>query len=232
MTTHVIAIDGPAGSGKSSVSRQVAKRLQWIMLDTGAMYRAITWAVLDQQIALEDFESIGRVAINSEITIHTYPDNSQVFVGDHDVTQGIRSPEVTAAVSAVSALASVRSRLVDLQRSTVADAEYGVVIEGRDIGTVVLPDARLKVFLTADPRVRAQRRGSELGQDLSSQDLDHMEATIRERDAKDSGREISPLQAASDAINIDTSDLTQEQVVERIVQLAREVYPEISNPSP
>jgi CMP/dCMP kinase len=232
MTTHVIAIDGPAGSGKSSVSRQVAKRLQWIMLDTGAMYRAITWAILDQQISLEDSESIGRAAMNSEITIHTDPDNSQVFVGDHEVTQGIRSPEVTAAVSAVSALAPVRSRLVDLQRSTVAEATHGVVIEGRDIGTVVLPDARLKVFLTADPRVRAQRRGSEMGQDLSSRSLDHMEATIRERDAKDSGREISPLKAASDAIEIDTSDLTQEQVVERIVQLAREVYPEIPISSP
>lgn len=232
MTTHVIAIDGPAGSGKSSVSRQVAKRLQWIMLDTGAMYRAITWAILDQQISLEDSESIGRAATNSEITIHTDPDNSQVFVGVHDVTQEIRSPEVTAAVSAVSALAPVRSRLVDLQRSTVSHAEHGVVIEGRDIGTVVLPDARLKVFLTADPRVRAQRRGGEMGQDLSSRSLDHMEATIRERDAKDSGREISPLKAASDAIEIDTSDLTQEQVVERIVQLAREVYPEIPISSP
>ena len=232
MTTHVIAIDGPAGSGKSSVSRQVAKRLQWIMLDTGAMYRAITWAILDQQISLEDSESIGRAATNSEITIHTDPDNSQVFVGVHDVTQEIRSPEVTAAVSAVSALAPVRSRLVDLQRSTVAEATHGVVIEGRDIGTVVLPDARLKVFLTADPRVRAQRRGGEMGQDLSSRALDHMEATIRERDAKDSGREISPLKAASDAIEIDTSDLTQEQVVERIVQLAREVYPEIPISSP
>ncbi|MGB4323861.1 MAG: (d)CMP kinase [Candidatus Nanopelagicales bacterium] len=232
MTTHVIAIDGPAGSGKSSVSRQVAKRLQWIMLDTGAMYRAITWAILDQQISLEDSESIGRAATNSEITIHTDPDNSQVFVGVHDVTQEIRSPEVTAAVSAVSALAPVRSRLVDLQRSTVSHAEHGVVIEGRDIGTVVLPDARLKVFLTADPRVRAQRRGGEMGQDLSSRALDHMEATIRERDAKDSGREISPLKAASDAIEIDTSDLTQEQVVERIVQLAREVYPEIPISSP
>jgi CMP/dCMP kinase len=129
-------------------------------------------------------------------------------------------------------LAPVRSRLVDLQRSTVSHAEHGVVIEGRDIGTVVLPDARLKVFLTADPRVRAQRRGGEMGQDLSSRALDHMEATIRERDAKDSGREISPLRAASDAIEIDTSDLTQEQVVERIVQLAREVYPEIPIPSP
>ena len=225
MTDRIIAIDGPAGSGKSSVSRSVAAKLDWIMLDTGAMYRAITWAVLEANISPSDADSVAKIASSVKIDLGTHPQDKKVFLNDVDVTQEIRSPEVTASVSAVSAIDGVRKRLVELQRAVVRKSEHGIVIEGRDIGSVVLPDAKLKIFLTADPRVRAQRRSAEIGKPLTESELDAMEASITERDQKDSTREISPLVAAADAIVIDTSDLSQNQVVDLIAELARDTYP-------
>ena len=224
MTDRIIAIDGPAGSGKSSVSRSVAAKLDWTMLDTGAMYRAITWAVLEANISPSDADSVTKIASSVTIDLGTHPQDKKVFLNDVDVTQEIRSPEVTASVSAVSAIDGVRKRLVELQRQVVRKSEHGIVIEGRDIGSVVLPEAKLKIFLTADPRVRAQRRSAELGNPFTESELDAMEASITERDQKDSTREISPLVAAADAIVIDTSDLSQDQVVDLIVELARDTY--------
>lgn len=225
MTDHIIAIDGPAGSGKSSVSRSVAAKLNWIMLDTGAMYRAITLAVLEAGISPDDIASVASIAATVNIELGTNPQDKSVHLNGRDVTDEIRSPEVTSAVSAVSAVEGVRKRLVELQREVVVNSDHGIVIEGRDIGSVVLPNARLKVFLTADPRVRAQRRGLEMGNDLSEAELDAMEARITERDQKDSSRAISPLKASVDAVIIDTSDMSQDQVIDTVVHLAQDIYP-------
>lgn len=224
MTKNVLAIDGPAGSGKSSVSRNVASTLGWLMLDTGAMYRAITWAVLEAGADPQDSMRVGAIASESVIEIDTEPESSSVYVNGVNVTTDIRTAEVTSAVSAVSAVAKVRERLVELQRETVRKSQRGVVIEGRDIGTVVLPDAQLKIFLTADPRVRAVRRSTEMGHNISPEELDSMQRVIEERDYKDSSREFSPLRAASDSVVIDTSNLTQDQVVHEICALARQKY--------
>ena len=224
MTNNVLAIDGPAGSGKSSVSRNVASTLGWLMLDTGAMYRAITWAVLEAGADPQDSMRVGAIASESVIEIDTEPELSSVYVNGVNVTTDIRTAEVTSAVSAVSAVAQVRERLVELQRETVRKSQRGVVIEGRDIGTVVLPDAQLKIFLTADPRVRAVRRSTEMGHNISPEELESMQKVIEERDYKDSSREFSPLRAASDSVVIDTSNLTQDQVVQEICTLARQKY--------
>ena len=224
MTNNVLAIDGPAGSGKSSVSRNVASTLGWLMLDTGAMYRAITWAVLEAGVDPQDSMRVGAIASESVIEIDTEPELSSVYVNGVNVTTEIRTAEVTSAVSAVSAVAQVRERLVELQRETVRKSRRGVVIEGRDIGTVVLPDAQLKIFLTADPRVRAVRRSTEMGLSISPEELESMQMVIEERDYKDSSREFSPLRAASDSVVIDTSNLTQDEVVQEICALARQKY--------
>jgi cytidylate kinase len=197
------------------------------MLDTGAMYRAITFAVLDAGVNPEDPALVAELAKAVTVTVGTHPSDTSVLLDSRDVTKEIRSAKVTAAVSAVSAVRAVRDRLVELQRDAVNMSQHGIVIEGRDIGTVVLPDAKLKIYLTADPRVRALRRSSELGSSVSEPELDSMQAIIMERDSKDSSREISPLQAAPDSIVIDTSDLTQEQVVAAVIDLAREIYPRL-----
>ena len=227
MTDHVIAIDGPAGSGKSSVSRKVAAALNWVMLDTGAMYRAITCAVLEAGVTPEDSAKVAEIAKLVGVRVDTDPNVSTVFLNGVDVTNEIRSTEVTAAVSAVSAVIAVRERLVELQRETVSKSQHGIVIEGRDIGSVVLPDAKLKIYLTADPRVRAFRRSSERGNTVTEADLDAMQANIMERDSKDSSRDISPLQVATDAVVIDTSHMSLGQVVDAVTDLAREVYPNL-----
>lgn len=224
MTNHVLAIDGPAGSGKSSVSRLVASNLGWTILDTGAMYRAITWVVINAGIDPLNETQVGDIAHSSTISIDVEPGAPSVFANGVDVTVEIRSAEVTLAVSAVSAVAQVRARLVQLQRETVSESKRGIVIEGRDIGTVVLPDAQLKIFLTADPRTRAIRRNMELGLDTGQLDLENMQKAIEERDFKDSTRELSPLHPAPDAIVMDTSTLTKDQVVADICLLAREKY--------
>jgi cytidylate kinase len=224
MTSNVIAIDGPAGSGKSTVSRHVASTLGWIMLDTGAMYRAITWAVLQAGVDPAESKRVGDIARESVIELDTQADASSVYVNGIDVTSAIRSAEITSAVSTVSAAAEVRELLVEVQRETVRKSGHGIVVEGRDIGTVVLPDAQLKVFLTADPRTRAGRRSAELGQNSSEEELKRMQLKIEERDFKDSSREVSPLRAATDAVIIDTTDMKLDQVVQEICQLARKRY--------
>ncbi len=224
MTTKTLALDGPAGSGKSSVSRAVAQRLGWVMLDTGAMYRAITWAVLQANIDLNDQDAIVKHALNTTIHISTDPGNFAISTNGHDVTSAIRLPEVTAAVSAVSAVPEVRELLVQLQREAVANSHYGIVVEGRDIGTVVLPDCALKVFLTASPEARAKRRSLELDPQANAEIIAQTQTALLVRDAKDSGREHSPLKPAKDSQILDTSNLTLDQVVDQLTEMAHQTY--------
>ena len=218
----IVAIDGPAGSGKSSVSRAVAARLDLNYLDTGAMYRALTWAVLQAGVNPDDPAAVAACVERADpptIVSGTDPTDPMIDVDGTDVRAPIRGPEVTANVSAVSAVPAIRNFLVDLQRKQVAQSTHGIVVEGRDIGSVVLPDADVKVFLTADPAVRAQRRAAETMEQVDPAQLAATETSLRERDAKDSSRVVSPLTRADGAIEIDTSDLTFEQVVDAVVHL-------------
>jgi len=205
----VIAIDGPAGAGKSTVGRAVAARLGLEYLDTGAMYRAVTFAALRRGIDPADADDVASLADAVEMTL----DGSSVVVDGVDATVEIRGREVTAAVSAVAANARVRSELVRRQRSWVA-THGGGVVEGRDIGSVVFPDATLKLFVTASPRVRAERRVAEIGGDVAD-----VEASIIERDRKDSTRADSPLTETSDAVTVDTTGLSIDEVVARVLEL-------------
>jgi cytidylate kinase len=225
MTSKTLALDGPAGSGKSSVSRAVAQSLGWVMLDTGAMYRAVTWAVLEARIDLNDPAAISQQAASTTIRATTNPLNFSISANGRDITIAIRSPEVTAAVSAVSAVPDVRELLVKLQREAVVASDFGIVIEGRDIGTVVLPDSALKVFLTASPEARARRRSLEVDPNADAENIADTRRAIMARDAKDSGREHSPLKPAADSQILDTSDLTLDQVVDQLVQMAHHTYP-------
>ena len=218
----VIAIDGPAGSGKSSVSKAVASRLGLSYLDTGAMYRAVTWAVLNAGVDPEDSAAVAAL-IEGEgapvIKSGTDPTNPTICVDGTDVAEPIRGRAVTEAVSAVSAVPAVRRQLVELQRAHARDSNPGIVVEGRDIGSVVLPEAPLKIYLTADPGVRAQRRAAETDA-TDSTSISATEEALRNRDAKDSTRSVSPLTRADGAVEIDTTDLTFNQVVDAVVTLA------------
>ncbi|MGY1593706.1 (d)CMP kinase [Geodermatophilus sp. SYSU D00708] len=213
-----ITLDGPSGTGKSSVARAVATRLGANYLDTGAMYRAATVAVLDAGIDPEDAEAVAAVVARAKIEVGTAADTELVQVDGVDVAVRIRGAEVTRAVSAVSAVPSVRRRLVDQQRALVASAD-AVVVEGRDIGTVVLPDATLKVYLTAAPEARAQRRAAQLGL-TTADEIAALAADLRRRDEYDSSREDSPLRPAADAVVVDSTHLDREGVVDRVVELA------------
>jgi cytidylate kinase len=205
----VVAIDGPAGAGKSTVGRAVAARLGLAYLDTGAMYRAVTFAALRRGIDPADVDDVAAMVPAVEMTL----DGPNVVVDGVDATVEIRGREVTAAVSAVASNPHVRAELVRRQRAWVA-AHQGGVVEGRDIGSVVFPDATLKLFVTASPRVRAERRVAEIGGDVAE-----VEASIIERDRKDSTRSASPLMETSDAITVDTTGLSVDEVVERVLEL-------------
>lgn len=223
MRAAVIAVDGPAGSGKSSVCRGVASRLGLRYLDTGAMYRAMTWAMLDAGVDVNDAAAVAAQAPSVVIVSGTDPEAPTIHVDDIDVAGPIRGDEVTAAVSAVSAVPSVRERLVQIQRDAVADsvsAGQGIVVEGRDITTVVLPEADLKVFITADPAERARRRAaqdSDLGKEAV--DVDRTHTALLERDAKDTARTTSPLALAPDAVLVDTTALSLDEVVDHVCAL-------------
>jgi len=207
----VIAIDGPAGAGKSSVARAVAAELGFTFLDSGAMYRCVALAALEAGADPDDGEALGPLVAALEIRL----DGARVLLGDRDVSEAIREAPVTAAASRVSVHPAVREAMVARQRGLIAAGRY--VAEGRDIGTVVSPDAPLKVFLTASDEERARRRAAETGEDLESV-LDAQ----RRRDARDTQREHGALRAADDAVEIDTTGLGLEEVVGRVVKLARE----------
>lgn len=212
----VIAIDGPSSSGKSTVSRAVAQDLGCAYLDTGAMYRAITWFALENNVELTDPEQIAACASVIELRESTSADEPGIWVGDADVSAEIRGPEVTAAVSKVAAVPQVRAMLVERQRAIAAKSDNGIVVEGRDIGNVVLPEADLKIFLTADQEARALRRALELGQDPTE-----IEQSLAKRDKADSTRAASPLVMAEDAIELDTTHLELHEVITHILDLVR-----------
>ena len=217
----IIAIDGPAGAGKSSVTRRVAQELNLLYLDTGAMYRAVTWLVMNSGIEVEDSEAVAKIVkgIQVELIPPTNPDLPlEVRVNGTEVTQAIRTPEVTANVSTVAAQAAVRAELVTIQKSY--GKQGGIIAEGRDIGTNVFPDAELKIFLTATPGERARRRKRDLeSQGYKDIDVSQLEQEIIERDRQDSTRAIAPLKKADDAVEIVTDSLTIEEVIARIVDL-------------
>jgi cytidylate kinase len=215
----VLAIDGPGGVGKSTVSRRVARRLRLRYLDTGAMYRAVAWVLLQHGVPTDDPEAVGAAAAAIRIESGTDPSAPTIHADGLDVRAPIRTREVTAVVSAVSAVPAVRALLVQQQRATIGDG--GIVVEGRDIGTVVAPDAPLKVFLTADAVVRAQRRGAEMHPQESSA-VATVRGELARRDAYDSSRAASPLAVADDAVVVDTTELSLDAVVDRVVALAAE----------
>ena len=209
----VVAVDGPSGSGKSSTARGVADRLGLAYLDTGAMYRAITWALLQRGTDLNDPEAIARDAEDVVITSGTDPLAPTIEVDGQDVSGPIRGTDVTGSVSLVAAVPRVRELLVERQREMVEASPDGIVVEGRDIGSVVLPDAPVKIYLVADPAARAARRAAELG----GIDSTATEADLARRDKIDSTRAASPLAKAPDAIEIDGTHLTLNQVVDAII---------------
>ncbi len=215
--THVIAIDGPSGSGKSSTSRGVASTLGYAYLDTGAMYRAMTWAMLQRGVDVHDAEAVASASAEVVLASGTDPQHPTIEADGVDVSEPIRGDEVTGAVSPVATVPEVRRQLVDLQRKLIAEAGGGIVVEGRDIGTVVAPDAALKVYLVADPVARARRRALELGVEVA----EAMREALARRDAIDSNRKTAPLAQAEDAIVVDGTDMTLDEVIDRIVALAQ-----------
>lgn len=215
-----IAIDGPAGAGKSTVAQRVAKRLGVLYVDTGAMYRAVTLTAMRQACPLEDEQRLRSLLDAMELTLTISDGTQHVYVNGEDVTEAIRSLEVTRRVSTVAALPLVREKLVEMQRCMASRQD--VVMDGRDIGTSVLPDAELKIFLTASIEERARRRLQELEQKGMEADYAQLLREIEERDRKDSERKTAPLKQAADAIRVDTTGLDIDEVVDRIISLHKE----------
>jgi cytidylate kinase len=214
MSRLVIAVDGPSGSGKSSTARGVAKRLGLRYLDTGAMYRAMTWYMLEHGVDVSDADAVAAAAPGAALDVGTAPDAPTIAVDGTDVAGPIRGPEVTTAVSSVSAVPQVRALLVQRQRELIGGG--GIVVEGRDIGSVVAPDADLKVFLVADSQARAVRRAAEQG----GSDSTATHADLLRRDELDSSRAASPLQQAPEAIVVDGTGMTLDEVVAHVCELA------------
>lgn len=217
----LVAIDGPAGTGKSSVSKGLASALGARYLDTGAMYRMVTLAVLRAGIDPEHTEAVGEVGSTVQMAVDYRPEGDRYFLAGEDVSTEIRGDEVTRAVSAVSSVPAVRARLVGLQRE-MASGPGDIVVEGRDIGTVVLPDAPVKVFLTASAETRARRRNDQNVAAGLADDYEAVLADVRRRDHLDSTRAVSPLRAAPDAVVVDTSEMTEAQVIDRLVELVKQ----------
>lgn len=219
-----VAIDGPAGAGKSTLAKRVADALGYLYIDTGAMYRAATWVALEKKVDLNNEDLVVELVQNAEITLAP-PDNTsqgkvRAFVNGSDVSFIIRSRIITKFVSPVSAIARVRAILVSKQIQLAS--EGGVVMDGRDIGTVVLPQAEVKIFLTASPEIRAQRRLKDMQQMGQTADLETIISDIKQRDHLDSSREASPLKQADDAILIDTDNHSVDEVLAVVLQLCRD----------
>lgn len=218
--TKNIAIDGPAGAGKSTVARKVAQKLSFIYVDTGAMYRAMALYLLRQKIAAEDTAGIEDACKAADITIVHQDGEQQVLLDGEDVTAFLRTEEVGNMASVSSANGEVRRKLVALQQKLAGEAD--VVMDGRDIGTEVLPDAGVKIYLTASVHTRAVRRYQELREKGEKVFLEKIENDIQKRDEQDKNRENSPLRQAEDAVLVDSSEMTVDQVVEKILTIYRE----------
>lgn len=219
---YVVTLDGPAGSGKSTTAKAVAARLGFVYLDTGALYRALTVLALERGVSTGDGAALGRLAESAGLRILRNGSGQRVQACGVDVTERLRTPEVEAAVSAVSAAREVRLAMLQLQRSQ--RARPGLVAEGRDLGTVVFPDADLKVYLVADLEERARRRALERQAAGGATNTDRERSALEARDALDSGREVAPLCAAADAVHVDTTHLTIDEQVARVVELFRERF--------
>jgi len=216
-----VAVDGPAGAGKSSASRALARRLGFGYVDTGAMYRAVGVLAAERGIDPDDAAALGRLV--AALDFELADDSERLLVGGRDLSAAIRRPEAGELASRVSTQPVVRQRLVALQRAL--GAAGGIVMEGRDIGTVVFPDAPVKLYLTADPAVRAARRAAELRAGAATIDEAALARELAGRDRRDAGRAHSPLRRAADAVVLDTTALTLEEVVERMERLVRERWP-------
>ena len=217
MRRPIIAIDGPAGSGKSTVAKIVAERLGYTYIDTGAMYRAVAVKSLEAGIPLEEPDRIVELANRLDIKFKTIEGKQHIFVDGDDLTDAIRTPEATRLSSPVSAIPGVRHRLVEIQRQM--GAEGGVVMEGRDIGTYVFPNAEVKAFMTASPEERARRRAKDLESAGIDVDIEKVAADIKERDERDSSRAMAPLKQADDAELIVTDGMSIEEVVNAVIEL-------------
>jgi len=229
VTAPIVAIDGPAGAGKSTVARQLARRLGFTIIDTGAIYRSVALAARRAAVGWEDDEGLRRL-LHAGLGITFRGD--RVLLGGEDVTDAIRTPEISRGASVVSARPVVRQELLQLQRDLGHASRRGSVLEGRDIGTVVFPDADVKFFLTASDEARAQRRHAELVERGLSVPLSEVLADQRRRDRDDSERSIAPLRAASDAILVDTTGLDLDQVVERCCREASERLKHLNSGQP
>ena len=219
MSTINIAIDGPAGAGKSSVSKRLAEILSYIYIDTGALYRAIGIYALRHNIDTKDKEKIEAVLENIKVSIKHIDGTQRVFLNDEDVSDDIRTPNASMAASNVSAFPAVRDYLLSIQRDIAS--ENNVIMDGRDIGTVILPKANIKIFLTATPEERARRRCEEMNQKGQCVEYKSLLKEIKERDFNDSNREIAPLKPADDAIIVDNTGFVFEQSVDAILEVIR-----------
>ena len=222
MNTHkiAVAVDGPAGAGKSSISKIVAKKLGYLYIDTGAMYRSVTWAVLHNHIDVNNQKAVEALLPELNLTMEASDDSCKVFIAGQDVTDFIRTPQVNNAVSIVASYKGVRQYLVERQR-LMAEAG-GVILDGRDIGSVVLPNAELKIYLTASVEARAMRRYLEVKGTVNEQTLEDIKDSVMQRDDMDKNRKESPLIQVEDAVLVDSSEMTFDETVERILHLVQE----------
>ena len=222
MNTHkiAVAVDGPAGAGKSSISKIVAKKLGYLYIDTGAMYRSVTWAVLHNHIDVNNQKAVEALLPELELTMEASDDSRKVFIAGQDVTDFIRTPQVNNAVSIVASYKGVRQYLVERQR-LMAEAG-GVILDGRDIGSVVLPNAELKIYLTASVEARAMRRYLEVKGTVNEQTLEDIKDSVMQRDDMDKNRKESPLIQVEDAVLVDSSEMTFDETVEHILHLVQE----------
>ena len=217
----IVAIDGPAGAGKSTVSKILARRLNFALVDTGAIYRCVALAAKSRKIAFDDDEKLGTLLDELTIGFKVEGEHNHVYLDRKDVSEAIRSPEISLAASQVSSRPVVRTGLLELQRRLALNAKTGAILEGRDIGTVVFPDADLKFFLHADPAVRARRRFEELFQKGVEKSLPAVLKEQTQRDREDSERETAPLKPADDAIQLDSSSMPLSDVVKKLEDTVR-----------
>ena len=222
MNTHkiAVAVDGPAGAGKSSISKIVAKKLGYLYIDTGAMYRSVTWAVLHNHIDVNNQKAVEALLPELDLTMEASDDSCKVFIAGQDVTDFIRTPQVNNAVSIVASYKGVRQYVVERQR-LMAEAG-GVILDGRDIGSVVLPNAELKIYLTASVEARAMRRYLEVKGTVNEQTLEDIKDSVMQRDDMDKNRKESPLIQVEDAVLVDSSEMTFDETVEHILHLVQE----------